>query len=110
MSPLQCVKSLLLPSGTVIEVSSPDRELLGSRGNVAGNVLLGPLGSSQSVLGGAGGSPRALGMRFFDSLSVRARALGVQIVLGAALVSKNAPREAAGTLKIKVFGWTVCNI
>ena len=39
---------------------------------------------------------------------MRARALGFQLVFGAVFGFKNGAREAPGTLKIKVFVWTVC--
>ena len=50
-----------------------------------------------------GGSPRALGERFLDALNVLLRALGFQDVFRTILASKKVPREASGTLKIKVF-------
>ena len=55
-----------------------------------------------------GGSPRALGKRFGEAPNVLLRALGFQVVFRTALGSKKVPREASGTLKIKVFVWTVC--
>ena len=40
--------------------------------------------------------------------NVLLRALGFQVVFRTALGSKKVPQEASGTLKIKVFVWTVC--
>ena len=54
-----------------------------------------------------GGFPRALGKRFLEAPNVLLRALRFQVVFRTALSSKKVPREASGTLKIKVIVWTV---
>ena len=75
---------------------------------MAWKFFLGAFGSYQSFFWSPGGSPRALGERFLDALNVLLRALGFQDVFRTILASKKVPREASGTLKIKVFVWTVC--
>ena len=55
------------------------------------------------VLLSPGGSPRALGKRFLEAPNVLLRALGFQAIFRTVLGSKKVPREASGTLKIKVF-------
>ena len=55
------------------------------------------------------GSPRALGKRFLGSRNVPVRPFGFHVALGTYLGSNMDPREVPGTLRIKVFVWTVCN-
>ena len=43
-----------------------------------------------------------------DALNVLLRALGFHDIFRTILASKKVPREASGTLKIKVFVRTVC--
>ena len=75
---------------------------------MAWKFFLGAFGSYQSFFWSPGGFARALGKRFLEAPNVLLRALGFQVVFRTALGSKKVPREASGTLKIKVFVWTVC--
>ena len=69
-----------------------------------GNFSGGPPGDGNELFSG----PRALRKRFLASRSGLLRALGFHVVFVAIFGSKNGAQEAPGTLKIKVFVWTVC--
>ena len=71
-------------------------------------ILLGRFWKLPKFFWSPGRSPRALGGRFLEAPNVRLRALGSQVVFRQVLDSKKVPREASGTLKIKVFAKTVC--